>query len=123
MIGAIELAATYNLKVIAKNPGITDDPVRYVSHPNVYGIIVEKGAGGAADMEALRKKAGKPEPAGVVRRLRLRPQLGGQRRQRGEELSATWASPIRAPANTATRSTSCSRRTARRPNRSRRRLP
>ena len=60
VIGAIELAATYNLKVIAKNPGITDDPVRYVSHPNVYGIIVEKGAGGANDMEALRKKAGKP---------------------------------------------------------------
>ena len=61
VIGAIELAATYNLKVIAKNPGITDDPVRYVSHPNVYGIIVEKGAGGANDMEKLRKKAGKPE--------------------------------------------------------------
>ena len=61
VIGAIELAATYNLKVIAKNPGITDDPVRYVSHPNVYGIIVEKGAGGAADMERLRKRAGKPD--------------------------------------------------------------
>jgi hypothetical protein len=61
VIGAIELAATYNLKVIAKNPGITDDPVSYVSHPNVYGIIVEKGAGGAADMERLRKKAGKPD--------------------------------------------------------------
>ena len=61
VIGAIELAATYNLKVIAKNPGITDDPVSYVSHPNVYGIIVEKGAGGATDMEKLRKKAGKPD--------------------------------------------------------------
>lgn len=60
VIGAIELAATYNLKVIAKNPGITDDPVRYVAHPNVHGIIVEKGAGGAHDMETLRKKAGKP---------------------------------------------------------------
>lgn len=61
VIGAVELAATYDLKVIAKNPGITDDAVRYVSHPNVYGIIVEKGAGGATDMEALRKKAGKPD--------------------------------------------------------------
>lgn len=61
VIGAIELAATYNLKVIAKNPGITDDPVRYVSHPNVYGIIVEKGAGTAANMERLRKRAGKPD--------------------------------------------------------------
>jgi hypothetical protein len=61
VIGAIELAATYDLKVIAKNPGITDDPVRYVSHPNVYGIIVEKGAGGATDMEKLRRRAGKPD--------------------------------------------------------------
>ena len=33
----------------------------YVAHPNVYGIIVEKGAGGAADMDALRRKAGKPD--------------------------------------------------------------
>lgn len=61
VIGAIELAATYNLKVIAKNPGITDDPVRYVSHPNVYGIVVEKGAGGATEMERLRQRAGKPD--------------------------------------------------------------
>ena len=61
VISAIELAATYDLKVIAKNPGITDDPVRYVSHPNVYGIIVEKGAGGATDMEKLRRRAGKPD--------------------------------------------------------------
>jgi hypothetical protein len=61
VIGAIELAATYDLKVIAKNPGITDDPVTYVKHPNVVGIIVEKGAGNAADMDALRRKAGKPD--------------------------------------------------------------
>ena len=32
-----------------------------MAHPNVYGIIVEKGAGGAADMDALRRKAGKPD--------------------------------------------------------------
>jgi hypothetical protein len=61
VIGAIDLAATYGLKVIAKNPGITDDPVTYVKHPNVVGIIVEKGAGNAADMDALRRKAGKPD--------------------------------------------------------------
>ena len=60
VMGAIDLAATYDLKVIAKNPGITDDPVTYVKHPNVVGIIVEKGAGNAADMDALRRKAGKP---------------------------------------------------------------
>jgi hypothetical protein len=62
VIGAIELAATYGLKVIAKNPGLMEGgSVAYVAHPNVYGIIVEKGAGGAADMDALRKKAGKPD--------------------------------------------------------------
>ena len=61
VIGAIDLAASYDLKVIAKNPGITDDPVTYVKHPNVVGIIVEKGAGNAAEMDALRRKAGKPD--------------------------------------------------------------
>jgi hypothetical protein len=61
VIGAIDLAATYGLKVIAKNPGITDDAVRYVAHANVAGIIVEKGAGNAAEMDALRRKAGKPD--------------------------------------------------------------
>jgi hypothetical protein len=62
VIGAIELAATYGLKVIAKNPGLMEGgAVAYVAHPNVYGIIVEKGAGGAGDMDALRRKAGKPD--------------------------------------------------------------
>jgi len=60
VIGAIDLAATYGLKVIAKNPGLVPGATAYVAHPNVYGIIVEKGAGGAADMDALRRKAGKP---------------------------------------------------------------
>jgi hypothetical protein len=60
VIGAIDLAATYGLKVIAKNPGLVPGATSYVAHPNVYGIIVEKGAGGAADMDALRRKAGKP---------------------------------------------------------------
>ena len=60
--GAIELAANYGLKVIAKNPGLLDRGAsKYVAHPNVYGIIVEKGAGNAADMDALRRKAGKPD--------------------------------------------------------------
>lgn len=62
VIGAIDLAATYGLKVIAKNPGLMEGgAAAYVAHPNVYGIIVEKGAGNAADMDALRKKAGKPD--------------------------------------------------------------
>jgi hypothetical protein len=37
------------------------DPLPYVAHPNVYGIIVEKDAGDAHDMHALRERAGKPD--------------------------------------------------------------
>ena len=61
VIGAIELAGSYGLKVIAKNPGLMGGgAVAYVAHPNVHGIIVERGAGGAGDMDQLRRKAGKP---------------------------------------------------------------
>ncbi len=61
VIGAIDLAATYGLKVIAKNPGLLESgAATYVAHPNVYGIIVERGAGGAAELDKLRRKAGKP---------------------------------------------------------------
>ena len=62
VIGAMDLAASYGLKVIAKNPGLMGrGATDYVAHANVYGIIVEKGAGGAGDMDALRRKAGKPD--------------------------------------------------------------
>jgi hypothetical protein len=61
VIGAIELAASYDLKVIAKNPGLMGGgATAYVAHPNVHGIIVERGAGSAGDMDKLRRKAGKP---------------------------------------------------------------
>ena len=61
MLGAIDLAAAYGLKVIAKNPGLMEgDATSYVAHPNVFGIIVERGAGNPGDMDALRRKAGKP---------------------------------------------------------------
>ena len=71
VIGAIDLAASYGLKVIAKNPGLMeparedgrkrpDAAMSYVAHPNVYGIIVERDAGSAGDMDALRREAGKP---------------------------------------------------------------
>ncbi len=61
VIGAIDLAATYGLKVIAKNPKLMEGgAASYVAHPNVYGVIVEKGAGNPDDMDALRRKAGKP---------------------------------------------------------------
>jgi hypothetical protein len=64
VIGAIELAASYGLKVIAKNPGLMEAgsaaATAYVGHPNVYGIIVEKGAGNPSGMDTLRRRAGKP---------------------------------------------------------------
>jgi hypothetical protein len=61
VLGAIDLAEQYGLKVIAKNPGLMqDDPVAYVAHRNVHGIIVEKGAGNAHEMHALRRRAGNP---------------------------------------------------------------
>ena len=62
VVGAVELAQSHGLKVIAKNPGLMEgDPLPYVAHPNIYGIIVEKGAGNAHDMDALRRRAGKPD--------------------------------------------------------------
>ncbi len=64
VIGAIDLAASYGLKVIAKNPALmaagSAAAAAYVAHPNVYGIIIEKGAGNPSAMDALRRRAGKP---------------------------------------------------------------
>ena len=87
VIGAIELASSYGLKVIAKNPGLMGNgAAAYVAHPNVYGIIVEK-------RRRHRKADGRSAPRGrqaraadLVRRLRLRAQVGGQRRQHRQEL-------------------------------------
>ena len=62
VIRAIDLAAGYRLKVIAKNPELVDDDATpYLAHRNVFGVIVEKGAGTPAEMHRLRSAAGKPE--------------------------------------------------------------
>jgi hypothetical protein len=63
VIGAIELAGSYGLKVIAKNPMRMERAAAaaYVAHPNVYAVIVERGAGTPDDMDALRREAGKPD--------------------------------------------------------------
>ena len=63
VIGAIELAATFGLKVIAKNPLLMgyDDAMPYASHPNVYGCIVERDAGAPKSMDLLRRETGKPD--------------------------------------------------------------
>lgn len=62
VIGAIELAGSYGLKVLAKNPGLIGrGETKYTAHPNVYGAIVEKDAGSADLMDRLRKDVGKPD--------------------------------------------------------------
>jgi hypothetical protein len=62
VIGAVELAATYGLKVIAKNPGLFEHgAAAYVGHSNIFGIIVEKDAGTPAAMDALRREIKKPD--------------------------------------------------------------
>ena len=58
---AVSMASEYGLRVLAKNPGICENPVSYVSHQNIYGIIVERGAGTPSTMDALRTLAGRPE--------------------------------------------------------------
>lgn len=59
---ATALAESCGLKVIAKNPLAMDvDATSWLAHPNVHGVIVEKGAGTAQKMDDLRVAAGKPE--------------------------------------------------------------
>jgi hypothetical protein len=59
---ATDMASLYGLKVIAKNPGLLRMGARpYVGHPNVHGVIVERGAGTPADMHAVRNEVGKPD--------------------------------------------------------------
>jgi hypothetical protein len=52
---AIDLAGSYGLRVIAKNVLLCENSNSYLSHPNIYGCIVEQGAGSADSMEDLRK--------------------------------------------------------------------
>jgi hypothetical protein len=60
VVGAVDRAETYGLKVVAKNPGLVEgDRKSYVAHRNVVGIIVEKDAGTPDEMDALRRSAGK----------------------------------------------------------------
>lgn len=62
VIRAINLAKNYGLMVIAKNADIcSPDAVSYLKHSNVYGHIVEKGAGTPVSCDNLRKRAGKPD--------------------------------------------------------------
>jgi lysozyme family protein len=59
VLNAVALSNQFGLKVIAKNPLLIDgDASAYVRQ--CHAVIVERGAGNPADMDALRKKAGKP---------------------------------------------------------------
>jgi hypothetical protein len=40
----------------------------YLAHANVYGVIVERGAGDPAEMDALRKKVGTQFVGALLRR-------------------------------------------------------
>jgi hypothetical protein len=61
LLPVIDLSGKSGLRVIAKNPGLLDDGGdAVVSHPNVHGIIVEKGAGTPESMDRLRSRAGRP---------------------------------------------------------------
>jgi peptidoglycan hydrolase-like protein with peptidoglycan-binding domain len=61
MLG-VDLAQQRGLGVVAKNPGLMKDGApTYVAHPNVVGIIVEKDCGTPAEMDDLRRQAGKPD--------------------------------------------------------------
>lgn len=58
---AVSLASEYGLRVLAKNPFICGpDPVSYLKHQNIYGAIVERGAGTPREMDELRRKANRP---------------------------------------------------------------
>jgi hypothetical protein len=61
MLG-INRAQDRGLGVIAKNPHLMKDgALTYIGHPNIFGIIVEKDCGTPGEMDALRRKALKPE--------------------------------------------------------------
>jgi lysozyme family protein len=57
---ATALAESYGLGVIAKNAKLVDGGAQWLRHPNVVGVIVEKGAGSPADYAALRPSADFP---------------------------------------------------------------
>ena len=62
VIRATDLAQSYGLGVIAKNPlSMGEDATRWLSHSNVFGVIVEKDAGTPDQMQVMRTASGKPD--------------------------------------------------------------
>jgi lysozyme family protein len=60
VLGAVALAESYAIGVVAKNAKLCEGAVQYLAHPNVYAHVVEKGAGNPMEIHALRMAAGKP---------------------------------------------------------------
>lgn len=64
VLKACGIAQDYRLGVIAKNilridKVVDNGPLEIAKHPNVWGFIVERGAGNPSQMEALRKRGNK----------------------------------------------------------------
>jgi hypothetical protein len=54
---AMILAYSRGLGIIAKNPLLTKCSMAFISHPNVFGVIVERGAGTPSQYDDLRRRA------------------------------------------------------------------
>lgn len=62
VLQAVAAAAAVGLKVIAKNPALVDPGMdEFVRNANVYGIIVEHGAGSPPSMDRLRRINNRPD--------------------------------------------------------------
>jgi hypothetical protein len=58
---AIDVAMTYKIGVIFKNPGLIKfDITPLIAHPNVFGMIVEENCGIVPALDKLRRDAKKP---------------------------------------------------------------
>lgn len=58
----LDLTSLYDLKVLAKNPELCDDPIRYLSHSSVVGAVVEANAGTRKGADVLRQRINKIIP-------------------------------------------------------------
>lgn len=60
VLSAHDLAWKSGLRTIGKNPLLTSNPARYISHPSIDLVVVERGDFGSDALEALRQKINQP---------------------------------------------------------------
>ena len=62
VLGAVDIANIYGLKVLAKNPGLLEleDAITFIKNENIYGIISEDACGTPWVLNNIRQRAGKP---------------------------------------------------------------